>query len=361
MRSRLAVNRRANLNSPSDRSTYSSILICEGSWRAVSSFDDCAIIVPTIAQPVGELRIPDYATISARADSIARQLAAQNHDVASDCDFDKFIAAASEPGPEGTYRSHSPVLTAEWDRLRDRHGDSGVDQFNAILMCRAIVHSVHRMESHDLPEPVRAEYAGHYVRILDRTESAMGSDLNLSADLVAKDLGLCTQRLFAAGYAVVETAWSMPRRHILLGGARQFVDFGSLFFLRFRGKGPFLNGHFHPECTSLFTPEGRIHMLKVIAMISEWRPVYKALIGDAWYYDPVVAEISPHLAFVRNYLEENGALFFRGPPDPSENAFMSSKRRRMWERGEYQPRRYMMVWPRDSLVAWYHRDDPPRA
>jgi len=305
--------------------------------------------------------IPGYATITARAESIARQLAAQYQSVVPDCDFDKFVAAASEPGPEDTYKSHSLVLTAEWNRLRDQHGESGVDQFNAMLMCQAMMHSVDRMESDAMPELLKEEYVRNYVRILDRIESAMGSDLHLSTDLVAKDLGLCTLRLFAAGYAVVETIWSVARRHIFLGGARQFAEFGSLYFLRFRASGPFLGNHVHPELTSLFTPEGRIHMLRVIATIMNWRPVYKALIGSAWFYDPVVGKISPNLAYVRNYMAENGALFFRGSADHSKNAFMSSKRRRMWERGEYQPRHYMVVWPRNSLVAWMHREYPPRA
>ncbi len=284
----------------------------------------------------------------------------RHRDVVSGCDFDKLIAAASEPGPEDTYKSHSPVLKAELDRLMDRHGESGVDQFNAVLMCRCIVHSANRMESVTMPALLKAEYVRSYVRILDRTESTMGSDLHLSTDLVDKDIGLCAQRLYPASWAVIEARQTMARRYILLGGLGQFVRFGSLYYLRFRGTGPFLFNHFHPEGTSLFTPEGRIDMLKVVAAIMEWRPEYKALMGVSWYYDPVVAEISPHLAYVRSYLQENGASFFRGPPDRSKNALLSSTRRRMWERGEYQPRKYLMVWTRDSLVAWMQRKHPRR-
>jgi hypothetical protein len=219
-----------------------------------------------------------------------------------------------------------------------------------------MVQSIARMNRHPIPQTLVDEYLRHYTRILQRIESVTNSELHLSDDLLAKDLGLCTQRLFAAGYAVVETKWSMARRHAFLGGAGQLARFGGLYYLRWRGRGPFLSNHFHPECSEQFTPEGRIHMLKVVAAIMQWRPEFKALIGSAWFYDPVIARISPNLAYVRNYLEENGASFFRGPVDNSGNAFVSSKRRKMWERGEYQPRRYLMVWPRKSLLAWSRRE-----
>lgn len=224
-----------------------------------------------------------------------------------------------------------------------------------MLLCRAIVHTLDSMESQDMPELIKQEYVRNYVRILDRTEAAMNTDSHLSADLVAKDLGLCTQKLFPAGYCIVEIRSSMAKRNAILGGARQFLDYCGIYYLRFGGRGPFLSNHFHPEWTHLFTSEGRIQMFKVVATIMEWRPEFKALIGSAWFYDPVVAKISPHLDFVRNYPEQHGASFFRGPPDQSGNALMSTRRRLMRDRGEYHPRKYVMIWPRDSIVDWAHR------
>ncbi len=225
-----------------------------------------------------------------------------------------------------------------------------------MLMCHAIARSVERIQSDAMPDLLKQEYIRNYDRILQRTESALSSDLHLSNDIVSKDLGVCTQRLFAAGYTVVETKWTLSRRHCVLGGARQFVGFGGLYYLRFLGRGPFLGSHFHPEWRELFTPEGRIRMFKSIAAIMEWRPEYKALVGNAWYHDPVVGQISPHLAYVREYPERNGALFFRSTPDLDGNALMSSTRRRLCEQGEYEPRKYLMVWPRKALVAWSHRE-----
>jgi hypothetical protein len=302
------------------------------------------------------ISIPDYATISSRAEAIAERLVMRNHDVVSDCDFEQCIVAASEPGPKDSYRSHAPALTAQWKKLRDEHGKAGLDEFNNMLMCRAILRTLDSMESQDMPELLKQEYARNYVRILDRAEASMNSDNQLSDDLVAKDLGLCTQRLFPAGYCVVEIRSSMARRSALLGGARQFLDFCNIYYLRFGGRGPFLSNHFHPEWTHLFSNEGRIHMFKVVATIMEWRPTFKAIVGSAWFYDPVVAKISPHLAFVRDYPEQHGATFFRGPPDRSGNALVSSRRQRMCDRGEYHPRKYVMVWTRDSLVDWLHRE-----
>lgn len=302
------------------------------------------------------ISIPDFATISSRAESVAERLVTRNHDLVPDCDFERCLVAATEPGPVDSYRSHAPALSAQWKKLASKHGKSGVDKFNDILMCQAIVRSLDSMESQDMPELVKQEYARNYVRILDRTEAAIESGSQLSNDVLAKDLGLCTKRLLPAGYCIVEIRSSMSRRSALLGGARQFLDFCKIYYLQFGGRGPFLSNHFHPEWTDLFSNEGRIQMFKVVATIMEWRPAFKALIGSAWFYDPVVATISPHLDFVRNYPEQHGAFFFRGPPDRSGSALMSSRRQRMCDRGEYVPRKYVMVWTRDSILAWARRE-----
>ena len=93
----------------------------------------------------------------------------------------------------------------------------------------------------------------------------------------------------------------------------------------------------------------------------EWQPALKALVGNAWFYDPVVAEISPQMAYVRAFPEACGARFFRGPLDNSRSALTSPKRRRLFEEGRYRPRRYFMIWPRRELLAWAagQADVPP--
>lgn len=230
-----------------------------------------------------------------------------------------------------------------------------------MLMCRAIANSASHLQSDAMPALLKEEYLANYERILNRVESNIDANLHLSDDVLAKDLGLCTRRLFATGYAIVEIRHSMARRTAMLGGLRQFVTYLSMYYLSFYGKGPFLSNHFHPELSSLFTPEGRIHHFRLVATIMEWRPEFKALVGTAWFYDPELVEISPHLTYIREYPESNGAKFFRETLDLSGNALTSSKRRELHERGAYQPRSYKMVWKRDSMLSWLHREFPSQA
>lgn len=302
--------------------------------------------------------ISDFKRIADRAEACAARLTEQFPDIALGCDPDALVAAASEPGPEDTYRSFSPVLTAQWQEIRENFGEIGVNRFNRMLLCWAIATSAGRMSQSDMPEILKQEYEPNYVRILDRTESTVEDETPLSDDLLAKDLGLAAQRLFAAGYAIVERRWSMANRFAVLGGVRQFFHYTSMYYLGFRGSGPFLSNHFHPELAKLFTREGRIHSFRLIAEIMRWQPAHKALIGSAWFYDPVLAEISPNLFYVREYPEENGAEFFRGKADHSGNALVSSRRRQLYEEGKYHPRKYLMVWRRKSMLAWLDREFP---
>ena len=85
-------------------------------------------------------------------------------------------------------------------------------------------------------------------------------------------------------------------------------------------------------------------------------PAYHGAYGLAWVIDPAVAEISPHLAHVRELLHDGGAVMF--PTDTAdaatvENATSTSKtRRRLYEEGVYAPTDHALVWRRHDLIQW---------
>jgi hypothetical protein len=269
--------------------------------------------------------------------------------------------AALEADPYVHYHRQPPALTEVLATVAGNGDPELAAAFDHMLLCWLIRRATDGTRTRDVPPRLAAEIDLHYERILARAEAGLEALPALGKDLFAKDVGVCTGRMLPAQFAVMQSqmrlARSLARSLARLGGARQFLEFCGLYYGRFGGRGPFLASHFHPACARYFNQAGRLQLFRVVAEIFAWRPELKAFTGDAWYYDPVVAKISPHMAYIRDFPEAHGARLFRGPVDTGGTALTSAKRRRLYEAGEYEPRRYTMVWPRRALLEWAARDE----
>ena len=189
-------------------------------------------------------------------------------------------------------------------------------------------------------------------RVLDKVEDTSRTYDDSQDETFLKDLGVCSQTMIPAGYMVMDISNGMVRELFYSGGLSQFFRFFSLYVLRYRRRGPFLFTHYHGDHRDLFNPEGREKTFWTVAQLMERRTEFKAVIGTSWYLDPVVPEISPHLAYIRTLPGENGAVFFRNRPKVHYGALASRARRRLYEEGTYKPCPYTMVWPREQIIAW---------
>ena len=84
----------------------------------------------------------------------------------------------------------------------------------------------------------------------------------------------------------------------------------------------------------------------------------RGVAGVAWFYDPALVRVSPHLAYIGETLQRSGA--FRVTMKTQEhdiaNALARSlRRKKLHERGEYSPACYLVAWPRRALLEWAAR------
>ena len=86
-----------------------------------------------------------------------------------------------------------------------------------------------------------------------------------------------------------------------------------------------------------------------------WLTVVVAM-GVGWMSDPKALALSPHLARpIQERLDAGAVILSLGVADEAtvKHAIATSRtRRRAYERGEYTPTDYMMLWPRERFVAW---------
>jgi len=206
-------------------------------------------------------------------------------------------------------------------------------------------------------ELIRAEVA----RIGGELERQDDAFYDLGNDLFLKDVGLCTFRLLPCGAELVQVEAGVPRRLLVRGGPGQLLRGLAFFAFATRGFRPMYALHMDPRNTRDFTPEGWDRTYVRIAELMARDPKVKGLFGSAWFYDPAVAAISPHLAYVRERREAAGARCFRhGESDQvtADALATSRKRRTLFDAGRYRPASYYLVWPREALLAWARKQAP---
>jgi hypothetical protein len=125
-----------------------------------------------------------------------------------------------------------------------------------------------------------------------------------------------------------------------------------------RGWGRWYSNHIDVRAIKEFTPEGWTVSFARIAELLALNPSVRGVAGVAWFYDPALVRVSPHLAYIGETLQRNGA--FRVTMKTQEhdiaNALARSlSRKRLHERGEYSPACYLVAWPRRALLEWAAR------
>jgi hypothetical protein len=83
-------------------------------------------------------------------------------------------------------------------------------------------------------------------------------------------------------------------------------------------------------------------------------PQVRGIAGVSWFYDPCVAIISPHLAYIQTPIN-HGAFLAKMGSDAHHVAnatIRSSVRQKLYREGKYLPTCYLLAWPRNALIEW---------
>ena len=85
-------------------------------------------------------------------------------------------------------------------------------------------------------------------------------------------------------------------------------------------------------------------------------PQFAGMFGTGWMSDPAVAEMSPHLAFMRQMMLDGGATIVAIGSTDAETikhaTSTSATRRRRYEDGSWTPSDHRLVWARDDYIRW---------
>lgn len=206
-----------------------------------------------------------------------------------------------------------------------------------------------------LPPSITKLYAEEVERILHECVDGALTHFRLDDDLFKKDIGLATGCLLPAGAELIQPQSGVPRSILLQAGIKQFLAGLGYFVAGRRGFLDYCALHLDVRRLQNFNPEGWRQTYLRIAELLSLNPGVAGVFGTAWFYDPAVAEISPHLAYLRTVREAGGAKNFRGRTATyvTESAVAKSRRRALlYRQGKYQPTAYYLVWHRRELLQW---------
>lgn len=94
-----------------------------------------------------------------------------------------------------------------------------------------------------------------------------------------------------------------------------------------------------------------------LARSIELQPEVRGVQGISWLHSKSVAEVSPHLAWAREFFVENGALVAEMEEAHPAMGFLvgSAERQRLFHAGKFKPRVGLLLWKRADVLAWAHR------
>jgi hypothetical protein len=256
--------------------------------------------------------------------------------------------------PAGTVYLRVPAaMRATLDFLRARGGQPLVAAFHRSVLVSAMSATRPTLRAHPAWSESLTLWDEAIDRILTGLPKRSDADLDYPSDLWAKDIALASGRLWHAGAQLVQPRMGLSRRLLLQGGAPTLFR-GVATLAMMGGHYPLYELHAANHTLRYLNPEGWAECHGRIARALTRDPEAKGVFGIAWFYDPAVEGVSPHLAYLRQFPLERGAVFVKvettetGRRSALANSF---PRRALYEAGKYDPQEYLMIWRRRRMLA----------
>jgi hypothetical protein len=264
------------------------------------------------------------------------------------------IDAAAEPAAAATIEAAS-----HWDfslpaeRVSAVLGPQATDAARRGLIACWALGVVDRAQAARMPDEVMALYPFWLDKLATFLSEASGP---YDPDFWAKDVRFALAlSVPGARSQVIDLSSPMGpgqvARHVLGGWG-----LGALSgYLKAGGRGTWLEVHTESRHLDDFNEDGWNRAWATAAAICKVRPELKGMIGSSWFYDPPLTEISPRLAHLRlNPLNGGGFMVHQGPAEihTLRASTASPTRKALIDNGEYTARSWLMVWPRQPLIAW---------
>jgi len=265
----------------------------------------------------------------------------------------EFLALVSNPAAHEHYKHFCAESRALVAKIRLAHGVEGQRLMLYAALLNGIQHTLASDRFESLPGRVRNHQLVQYRRILESTQPA-DDWLDLSLDTYHKEFGLASLRLYAAAAQLIDPRCGLPRSLLFRGGLAGVPKAVHAMWM-LGGFSPYFQIHTHTAYLAEFNEEGWNECYRTCVELYAVHPEILGMFGASWFYDPVIQEISPRLAYLSEIPLRGGArrLPFARSGEFVEDAISTSpSRRKLFEQGKYRPESYLLAWGRDEQTKW---------
>ena len=288
------------------------------------------------------------------------------------------------------YEIFTPALNKMLESIKENYGQEALALFHKYGLSRLIVDFTNRTDDRNILQTLWPIYASWF----DRVNSDFSSQPDFYYDHkkpfwpLRKDLCVCSGRAIPIGAALVVETRLIPRkrmikrcRHLSEGNekhtdgplASKHLKLAHRTFVVDKIAQGILNQAKrilwkYDLCFVLHTVERDIADFNeeqtnlAYRNIAELLKRHKRIWGifrTSWFLDPALHRLSPHLKYLTEVPQANGAEVYRGNPCSEDEVrkaiMMSPLRSKMYREGSYNPHNYFYFWPRQAFLKGQYR------
>jgi len=201
-------------------------------------------------------------------------------------------------------------------------------------------------------ELVTVEYQAYLQRMYHLITDSVDDSLD-NMDVFWKELAIARLQFFPLHAGIAEFYSGFGIRQGLTWRLIETIRFLNFLFKNDFVRKGYYKVHTHTPIISNFSEDGWNRSYLQIAEMLKRNKEVKGIIRGSWFFDPVIKKISPHLSYLQDLPLQHGAKLFYVGIDKSGCAFAKSKQRqKLYYDGEYTPKNYLLVWPREAIINW---------
>jgi len=249
------------------------------------------------------------------------------------------------------YRDLSDIFAG----IEQDFGHVILGKYKKFLILKLIGEIDSKIKQLNLPKSIVALYPDTLDYVLKdlftiNDESYLANDTG-----AVRDLRICALRTLPCGGRLIEDYSYLPNTIYRYKGLSNNMKCLAFIFFKLRGMGPFYRTHLEERFMKYFSEEEFAPTFLRIAALMRQNPSIRGVVGTSWFYDPQLEKISPWLTYLRSIPEKHGAFLRYNGSSPIYVKWAtatSKKRRALYEKGEYMPGSYTLMWPRKNFLHW---------
>lgn len=301
---------------------------------------------------------------AARAERLATETKAALNGVAPDFldrfPLDSYVAELEHHGRPHRFFEFSPRTLELTAQIHAAYEQPVVEMFNRLMLARLLA-DVERRNTHQIIASVQPFVLEDFDRILKGLEKPRANYYLRDNHLFRRDLAISRLKVFPNGFEFYDIGVRIARRVALKAGLSGLWSFAKAFHLQSLGPlGPFYEPHWDRRYIKYFSEIEYERCNARVADMLVANPEIQGIAVPSWWYDRKLGEVSPEMAFLRAVPAAGGAEFilltYYNPHLLTDSLAHSPHRKALHQAGAYNPRSYMMVWPRRNLIAWANRE-----